>query len=125
MKKAINIILVLLPLLVVSCNSGSTAASTSGSFSCPDSALSARQKIKGASLSVSCPQNPSSPFDSTLQQTQCNLYNVLGIGANLGPHLDNDTTYDTNTLNAVYDSFINNDLILRAKLSFIYIRECR
>lgn len=66
--------------------------------------------------------NSGSSFNSTLSQTQQRLFSQFGIGAAIGPHMDNQTNYNSNTLNAVYYSFVNLDIAQLNSYGFKLVR---
>ena len=68
------------------------------------------------------PPTPVANFDATLQQTQTTLFQNLGLGAALGPHMDDQNNYNSNTLNALYHSFVGNDITQLSSYGFTMVR---
>ncbi len=95
-----TVVVIFVTYLLSACNGGSTSSSGT----------------------IAEPSTPVADFDATLQQTQVELFNKFGIGAALGPHMDDQNNYTGNTLNALYNSFVGNDITQLNSYGFNMVR---
>lgn len=95
-----TVVVIFVTYLLSACNGGSTSSSGT----------------------IAEPSTPVADFDATLQQTQVELFNKFGIGAALGPHMDDQNNYTGNTLNALYNSFVGDDITQLNSYGFNMVR---